>query len=280
MEIPENIQNIINSTPRLKEEEFNILLKQYRRTGDNKIKERIINSYLWLVVKIAKKIYKKYIKTNLELSDLIEEGIIGLLKAINRHKISKNSSFVAYAEFWIKQSIQMYLKEKPFIVAELPPSLVKTFKKWYKAYNKISKKVGRTPNLDELAKVLKISYNKAKKIAQQINMLNVAESLATPVGDDATIEDFIEDKSLSPEEILSIISVHETLDEVFKKLLTKKEIFIIKQRYTQVKHGILKRGLSYRSIGKMLHVSPEYVRQTEKQILDKLSAYVKYKLYL
>jgi len=279
MKVPESIQSIIDTTPRLKEEEVKTLLKQYKATKDHKIKEKIVSSYLWLVVKIAKKFYKKYKNTDLEFSDFIEEGIIGLLKAINRYKILE-ASFRTYAEYWIKQSIKMFLKEKPFTVAELPPSLVDTFKKWYMAYNKIYKKVGRTPTLNEIAKMLKISYNKAKKIAQQINLFNVAESLATPIGDDATIEDFIEDKSLPPEEILSILSVHETLDEVLKKLLTKKEIFIIKQRYREVKKGVLKKGLSYRKIAKMLHISAEYVRQIEKQVLNKLSAYIKYKLYI
>jgi RNA polymerase primary sigma factor len=279
MEIPENIQNIINTTPRLKEKELKVLLRQYRTTRDNKIKEKIVNSYLWLVVKIAKKFYQKYKNTNLELSDIIEEGIIGLLKAINRHRISQ-TSFRIYAEYWIKQSIQMFLKEKPFVIAALPPSLINMFKKWFIAYNKIFKKVGRTPTLNEIAKKLKISYNSAKKLSQQISLLNIAESLATPVGDDATIEDFIEDKSLPPEEILSIISVHETLDEVLKKLLTKKEIFIIKQRYQQIEKGVLKKGVSYRSIAKMLHVSPENVRQAEKRILAKLASYIKYKLYI
>lgn len=279
MEVPENIQNIIDNTPRLKEEELKVLLKQYRATRNYKIKEKIVNSYLWLVVKIAKKLYKKYKNTNLEFSDLIEEGIIGLLKAINRHKVSQ-TSFRVYAEYWIKQSIKMFLKEKPFIVAELPRSLINIFKKWFIAYNKIFKKIGRTPTLNEMAKMLKISYNKAKKLAQQINLFSTAESLDTPVGDDATIEDFIEDKSLPPEEILSIISFHETLDEVLKKLLTKKEIFIIKQRYRQVGKGVLKKKVSYRSIAKMLHVSPEHVRQIEKQVLNKLSAYIKYKFYI
>ena len=278
MKIPEHIQHIIDTTPRLKKEDLNQLLRQYKLTKDQKIKEKIVNSYLWLVVKIAKKFYRKYKDTNLEFSDLVEEGIIGLLKAINRHKVSSTSSFRIYAEYWIKQSIQTFLKEeKPFAIAELPTSLVKMFKKWFKAYNKILKKSGKIPTLNELAKTLKISYNKAKKLARQLNMLTAAESLATPIGEDDTIEDFIEDKSLSPEEILSIISVHETLDEVLNKLFTKKEIFIIKQRFLQQKNN--KKGLSYRRIAKILHISPEYVRQMEKQILNKLAAYVKYKLY-
>jgi RNA polymerase primary sigma factor len=276
-EIPEYIQDIINSTPRLKKEELNKLLKQYRITKDQKIKEKIANSYLWLVVKIAKRFYRKYKNTSLELSDLIEEGIIGLLKAIHRHKVSTTTSFRKYAEYWIKQSIQMFLKEeKPFAVTEIPSSLIKTFKKWFKVYDKILKETGKKPSLSELAKILKISYKKARKIAHQVNILSAAESLATPVGDDATIEDFIEDNSLKPEEILSIISFYETLEEVINKLFNKKEIFIIRHRFLPQEETD---KLSYRRIAKVLHVSPEYVRQMEKQILNKLTAYVKYKLY-
>ncbi|MCX7716400.1 MAG: sigma-70 family RNA polymerase sigma factor [Endomicrobia bacterium] len=279
MNIPENIQAILQTTKPISETELRRLLKAYRLKRILKLKEQIIKTHLWLVVKIAQKFYKKYSDSNLDAADLIEEGIIGLLKAINRYKPEMNSSFRLYAEYWIKQSIQLYLNEKPFIVAQLPSYVLVNIKKWFEAWNQFIKTTGRKPTLKEMSQKLKVSYYKIKKMFHQLNMLSTVKSLNTPVGEESTIEDFIKDDSMSPEEILSLISTKETLEEVFNKVLTKKERTIIKQRYQQWGRGIFKKRLSYRKIAKMLHVSPEHVRQVEKRVLKKLAKYLKEKFY-
>lgn len=277
MEIPEYIQNIIYTTPPINEKKLRTLLNLYRKKRDSKIKEQIINSYLKVVVRIAKKFYKRY--PELEISDLIEEGIIGLLKAINRYNPTYKSSFLNYAKYWIKQSIQLYINERPFTAVQLPRSSLQHFKKWIEVWQKIFKQTGEQPSLSEMAKRLKISYYKAKQIYERLKLLSTTQSLATPVGEDITIEDRIEDKSESLEDILALISARETLEEVFKKVLTDKEVTIIKQRYQQWGKGRFKKRLSYRTIAKMLHLSHEYVRRKEKEILKKLAEYVKNKFY-
>lgn len=273
MEVPEAIQQIIKSTKPLDEKKIRSLLKLYRKNRDVKIKEQIINANLWLVLKIAKEFFKKYGDTNLEFQDLIEEGIIGLLKAINRYRPRGGSLFKLYAEYWIKQSLQLYLKEKPFTVAQLPRSMLTNIKKLYEAYNKILQRTGKIPSLKTIAKELKLSYNKTRQLYHQLNMLERAESLATPVGEDSTIEDFIEDKSPSPEEILSLFSLKETLENTLRKILTKKEIVVIKHRYSQ--YGKSGNKMSYRKIARILHISPEYVRKIEQRALKKLALYAK-----
>lgn len=278
MNIPENIQSILQSTKPISETELRKLLKTYRLKRDLTIKEQIIKTHLWLVVKIAEKFYRKYSDSNLDLADLIEEGIIGLLKAINRYKPELNYSFKLYAEYWIKQSIQIYLNEKPFIVAQIPSYVLVNIKKWFNVWNKFIKETGRKPTLKEMKKKLKMSYYKIKKMFHNINVLSSTVSLNTPVGEDATIEDFVEDNAMSPEEILSIVSMKKTLDDVLNKVLTKKEIAIIKQRYQQWGRGVFKKRLSYRQIARMFHVSPEHVRQIEKRALEKLQKFVKEKI--
>lgn len=273
MEVPEAIQQIIKSTKPLDEKKIRSLLKLYRKNRDVKIKEQIINANLWLVLKIAKEFFKKYGDTNLEFQDLIEEGIIGLLKAINRYRPRGGSLFKLYAEYWIKQSLQLYLKEKPFTVAQLPRSMLTNIKKLYEAYNKILQRTGKIPSLKTIAKELKLSYNKTRQLYHQLNMLERAESLATPVGEDSTIEDFIEDKSPSPEEILSLFSLKETLENTLRRILTKKEIVVIKHRYSQ--YGKSGNKMSYRKIARILHISPEYVRKIEQRALKKLALYAK-----
>ncbi|MCS7152056.1 MAG: sigma-70 family RNA polymerase sigma factor [Endomicrobia bacterium] len=278
IEIPNFVQEIINSTETLSEKKLRSLLKLYRKKRDGKIKEQIINAYLWLVVKIAKKFYKKYVDTNLEFQDFIEEGIIGLLKAINRYKPRGGSLFRLYAEYWIKQSLQLYLKEKPFTIAQLPRSKLMDIKKWYEVWNKILQRTGKIPSLKAMAKELKMSYHKVRELYHQLCMLETTESLTTPVGEDATIEDFIEDKSASPEEVLSSVSMKEALEDTLGKILTRKEIVVIKHRYKQYSKNKTDGKMSYRKIARILHVSPEYVRKIEQRALQKLALYVKDKL--
>lgn len=278
VEVPEFVQEIIKSAETLSEKKLRSLLKLYRKNRDTKIKEQIVNAYLWLVVKIARKFYKKYINTNLEFQDIIEEGIIGLLKAINRYKPKGGSLFRLYAEYWIKQSLQLYLKEKPFTIAQLPRSRLTDIKKWYQVWNKIVQETGKIPTLKAMSKELKMSYRKVRELYHQLSMLETTESLTTPVGEDATIEDFIEDKSASPEEVLSSLSVKEVLEDILSKILTRKEIVVIKHRYRQYSKNKTGEKMSYRKIARILHISPEYVRKIEQRALQKLALYVKDKL--
>lgn len=275
MEIPEVIQQIVKSTKPLDEKKLRSLLKLYRKTRDVKIKEQIVNANLWLVLKIAKRFYKKYADTSLEFQDLIEEGIIGLLKAVNRYNPKGGSLFRLYAEYWIRQSLQLYLKEKPFTIAQLPRSTLANIKRWYEVWNEIIQRTGKTPSLKTMAKKLKLSYNKARDLYHQLSVLEKAESLATPIGEDSTIEDFIEDKSASPEEIQALFSLKEILEETLRKILTKKEIVVIKHRYSQ--YGKNGKKMSYRKIARILHISPEYVRKIEQRALRKLALYAKEK---
>jgi len=250
------------------------LLRGYRSKKEAKLKEQIVNAYLNLVVSIARSFHSKYSEPNIELEDLIEEGIIGLLKAIDKYKFSKNTSFRIYATYWIKNSIQQYIKERLATVLQVPEPTFTLIRKWRREWQRVYKKLGRTPTLKEMSEKLKISFIKAKKIAYLLNTYSEVFSLDTILEDEeTTLGDMITDRSLTPEEILSKVSSYETLQEVFKKVLTDKESAVIKQRYKQNRGRYFRKRASYRSIGRMFHLSAECIRKIEKQALLKLKDY-------
>ncbi|MEN3014256.1 MAG: sigma-70 family RNA polymerase sigma factor [Endomicrobiia bacterium] len=272
MEIPENIQQIIETYKPINEKTLRELINKYRKTRDEKIKSFIINSFMWLVVNIAKSFYKKYITSNLDLGDLVEEGTIGLLKAINRYKPQKKHRFVVYATYWIKQSIQLYLKEKPFAAVQLPVSTLKMIKKWIQQWQDIYKKYGRSPTIKEISKKLNISYHKMKKILHTLDIFSNVSSFDNPINEDFRIEDTLSDKSLTPEDLLVKMSDYETLKDAFKKILTEKEYAVIKLRYQNFSKN--RKKMAYRKIGRILHISAEYVRKIEKRVLEKLKKFL------
>ncbi|MCX7956974.1 MAG: sigma-70 family RNA polymerase sigma factor, partial [Endomicrobia bacterium] len=251
MELPDNVQQILQTYKPISEKALRTFINKYRKTRDEKIKSFIVNSFMWLVVSIAKKFYKRYISSNLDIGDLIEEGTIGLLKAINRYKPYKNHQFVVYATYWIKQSIQIYLKEKPFAAIQLPVSTLRIIKKWIQEWQKIYKKYGRSPTIKEITKKLNLSYHKVKKILHTLDAFSAINSLDTPINEDITLEDTLSDMSLTPEDLLVKISNYETLREAFEKILNKKEYAVIKLRYQNFSKT--KKRMSYRKIGKILH---------------------------
>lgn len=276
--IPENIKQIMKESQDLDENSTRELLKKYRYTRKPEFKRQIVASYLKQVVRIAKSFYNKYKNPNIELADLIEEGLIGLLEAINRYKFLDNISFKIYSSYWIRNNIQHYVKEKSGIVVQIPTPTLLLIKKWMNEWQKIYKRLGKTPTLKEMSNKLNISYRKAKKIIHLLNSYTKISSLDTPLEDEeTTLGDMIVDKSLTPEEILSYISTYETLNEVFGKILTTREAAVLKHRYQQDRGGF-KKGLSYRSIAKIFHLSAEYIRKIEKNALLKLKNYLSSKL--
>lgn len=272
MEIPDNVKHILDTYKPISEKELRTLIKKYRKTRDEKIKSFIVNSFMWLVVKTAKSIYRKHINANLDLGDLIEEGIIGLLKAINRYQPSKDHQFNVYANYWIRQSIQLYLKEKPFAPVQLPVSTLRMIKKWMQKWQDVYKKYGRLPTVKEISEKLNISYSKVKKILQSLDLFHTADSLDNFITEDITMEELVADKSSTPEDLLVKISNYETLKEAFEKILNKKEYAVIKLRYQNFHRNMKK--MSYRKIAKILHISPEYVRKIEKRVLEKLKKFL------
>ncbi len=272
MSIPENIRYIIQSTPRIDEKTLRSLIKNYRKNKDSKLKEQIINSYLWLVLKVAQKYYKKYSEL-VDLFDLFEEGMTGLVKSIDSYEPIKGSLFNLYAGKLIERSIKKYLNEKPLSMIHMSKGVLSKIWKFKKVWDELVEETGKQPSLSDISERMGVSHKEIQRLYQYMKMSDMYESFSNPIAQDITVEDSLEDIGPSLEDILSLISDKEILEDTLKKVLNKKEFMIIKQRYLKTdKSG---KQMSYRALAKMLHLSHEYVRKAEKRILKKLLDYIK-----
>lgn len=272
MNIPENIRYIMQSTPKIDEKTTRSLIKDYKKNKDSKLKEQIINSYLWLVLKVAQKYHKKYFEL-VDLFDLFEEGITGLVKSIDSYRPVRNSLFYLYAEKLISRAIEKYISEKPLSMIHVSKNVLYKIRKFKKIWEDLVEKTGQQPSLSDIGKKMGISSLEAKQLYQYMRMLDTYESLSNPIAEDITVEDSLEDVGSSLEDVLSLISEKEVLEDTLKKVLNEKELFIIKQRYLNTNRS--GKHISYRSLAKMLRTSHEYVRKAEKRILKKLLDYIK-----
>lgn len=190
------------------------------KNGNENIKEKIINSNLRLVVAVA----KKYQGSGLSFIDLIQEGNIGLMKAIDKFEISRNIKFSTYATFWIKQSIIRSIKEKRGMV-KIPESVQELIRKIKTLENEQFSK-------EEIAKKLNITdYRLEELLSLKDNFDTV--SLEQPVGDDETsiLSDFVEDEENSFLNIIEKKELREMLYKLFSVILDESEKLVLELRY-------------------------------------------------
>lgn len=271
--VPTLVSKEITENKKLSDNEFRKLFYKFKKTRDPQIKNKIINSYMRLVISTAKKFYVKH-SNDVELEDLIEEGLIGLMVALNQYKISKKTKFSTYATQWIQNKIQRYLKERVSSI-QMPSYITVLIKKWLDEWYNIYKRYGRYPTIKEISKKLKISYHTAKKILQLLTTCTKISSLDSAIDEEGelTVGDLVTDKEIHPEEFTSRHLTKQLLNEAMN-YLSSKEAFIVKLRFGMTEHG---KKLSYRKIAKILHLTPERIYQIEKQALKKLYSFVKVK---
>lgn len=257
-------------TRTLSNKELKNVFRIYKKTKSEVIKELLIESNLNLVFYVANN-FKKNLPNTIEFNDIIGEGILGLITAIDRYKISRNTTFSTYATRWIQNYIQRYVKEKSSSI-ELPRYVVTLIKKWLFEWQNIYKKYGRNPTIKEMQNKLKISFRTAKKILETLNTSTKISSLDSTLDEDGeiTLGDTVADTETSPEEFISILSTKQMLDSALE-ILTDKERAVIKLRYGL---GKKQNKLSCRKIAKIMHISPERVSQIEKNSLNKLKKFV------
>ena len=251
----------IGKYPLLKPEEEPILAKKIEE-GDEEAKQKLINANLRLVVNIA----KHYVGRGMLFLDLIQEGNLGLMKAVEKFDYTKGFKFSTYATWWIRQAITRAIADQARTI-RIPVHMVETINKMTRTQRQLIQELGREPTAEEISEVMggELTPKRIREI-QRIALEPV--SLETPIGeeDDSHLGDFIEDKeSLSPSEYTSKELLKEQLSSILADL-NEREEKVIRMRY----------GLddnhprTLEEVGQYFGVTRERIRQIEAKALQKL----------
>jgi len=226
------------------------------------IRETLINSNLRLVVYVA----KKYINPRIDFMDLIQEGNLGLIKAIEKFDVSKGFRFSTYATYWIRQAISRAITNQSRTI-RIPAYMIEKMNKLNRISKEYEGKTGREIDLKTLSKLSGFSISEI----EYINSLKVQNptSLETPIGDDgSTFGDFIEDnKEESPAEFVNRTNKRELIEQIMAENLTERENKIMRLRYGFNENQY---PMTLEEIGEIVGLSRERVRQIEAVCLRKL----------
>lgn len=228
--------------------------------GDPKARHRMIESNLRLVVNIA----KKYMNRGFPLQDLIEEGNIGLIKAVERFRASKGCKFSTYATYWIRQSIERALANQSNVV-RLPIHISADIAKLSRATHELMMTLNREPDVRELAERTGFSGRYVKKL-DIVSKKSYSLEASLPDGSDQTLLDKLEDPSAAPQlETLDLARKSRKV-EAWVSLLSESERRIIRLRFGLDSSG----PQTLEEIGKAFGITRERVRQIEVKALTKL----------
>ncbi|MEG6521267.1 RNA polymerase sigma factor RpoD [Desulfotomaculum sp. 1211_IL3151] len=249
----------IGRVPLLTPEEEIELAKRMEQ-GDEEAKRRLAEANLRLVVSIA----KRYVGRGMLFLDLIQEGNLGLIKAVEKFDFRKGFKFSTYATWWIRQAITRAIADQARTI-RIPVHMVETINKLIRVSRQLLQELGREPSPEEIAKEMDISGDKVREI---MKIAQEPVSLETPIGEeeDSHLGDFIEDADArAPAEEASFTLLREQLDEVLKTL-TDREQKVLRLRFG-LDDG---RARTLEEVGQKFGVTRERIRQIEAKTLRKL----------
>src|SRR3989339_1938275 len=183
----------------LSREELDALWQKACR-GDKKTQRRLVEANLRLVIPIA----KKFFRHGLDFLDLIEEGNMGLIRAVEKFDPSKNIHFSTYATYWIDQAVRRAVEEQAKTI-RIPPHVWDALSRWIKNWKYLQEKLGRNPTLAEMAKRLKLSLKQIESLMRASKVSQGASSIETPIDEEGSIfiKDIITDKGTATPEFAS-----------------------------------------------------------------------------
>ena len=249
----------IGRVPLLTAEE-EVALAQRMEAGDESARHRLEEANLRLVVSIA----KRYVGRGMLFLDLIQEGNLGLLKAVEKFDYSKGYKFSTYATWWIRQAITRAIADQARTI-RIPVHMVETINKYIRISRQLLQDLGRDPTAEEVAKEMGLSTLRVREI---MKIAQEPVSLETPIGEeeDSHLGDFIEDEAaLDPADAASVMLLKEQITEVLQTL-APREAEVLRLRFG-LEDG---RSRTLEEVGQSFGVTRERIRQIEAKALRKL----------
>ena len=249
----------IGRVPLLTAEE-EVALAKRMEAGDEEAQKRLAEANLRLVVSIA----KRYVGRGMLFLDLIQEGNLGLIKAVEKFDYNKGYKFSTYATWWIRQAITRAIADQARTI-RIPVHMVETINKLIRVSRQLLQQLGREPTPEEIAKEMEIGVDRVREI---MKIAQEPVSLETPIGEeeDSHLGDFIEDQDApAPADAASFMLLKEQLVEVLKTL-TPREEKVLRLRFG-IEDGHTR---TLEEVGKEFNVTRERIRQIEAKALRKL----------